>query len=76
MNTSNPCADALDTLPPPSRATSTRGWFARAAAELRAMFERNRTRPRLSVLDERMLRDIGLTPDLADAESRKSFWRL
>jgi uncharacterized protein YjiS (DUF1127 family) len=68
------CADRRAAIPCASRGRVA--WFARARASLRATIERHRTRPRLAVLDERMLHDIGLTPDLAGEESRKSFWRL
>lgn len=38
--------------------------------------ERARTRRSLGHLDQHLLRDIGLTPDLADIEANKRFWYL
>jgi uncharacterized protein YjiS (DUF1127 family) len=38
-------------------------------------WHRHRSRNALSYLDETRLRDIGLTPDEARAESFKPFWR-
>ena len=37
--------------------------------------ERRRQRTRLAALEPRLLRDIGVTPTEALAESRKPFWR-
>ncbi|MBR0671809.1 DUF1127 domain-containing protein [Roseomonas soli] len=37
--------------------------------------ERRRQRARLAVLEPRLLRDIGVTPEEALAESRKPWWR-
>lgn len=42
---------------------------------LRLCASRRRERLDLSALDERLLRDIGLTRQAADAEARKWFWR-
>ncbi|MGB7317297.1 MAG: DUF1127 domain-containing protein [Planktotalea sp.] len=36
---------------------------------------RHRTRKTLKQLDTHLLRDIGLTPDAADIEANKRFWR-
>ncbi|KAA5605355.1 DUF1127 domain-containing protein [Roseospira marina] len=35
---------------------------------------RARSRAQLRTLDDRMLRDIGMSPDAADSEVRKPFW--
>ena len=37
--------------------------------------ERSRQRQQLARLDRRMLRDIGITPDEAERECNKPFWR-
>ena len=37
-------------------------------------FDRTRRRADLAALDERMLRDIGVTPDWLERESTKPFW--
>ncbi|QYZ70842.1 DUF1127 domain-containing protein [Neotabrizicola shimadae] len=40
-----------------------------------AALYRQRTRNRLALLDDRMLRDIGLDPVEAETEIAKPFWR-
>jgi uncharacterized protein YjiS (DUF1127 family) len=45
-------------------------------AWLRAAMDRARQRYRLAELDERMLRDIGLTQGQSLLESEKPFWRV
>lgn len=37
--------------------------------------DRARTRKSLKQLDPHLLRDIGVTPDVADIEANKRFWR-
>jgi uncharacterized protein YjiS (DUF1127 family) len=54
---------------PSPRPASLLGW-------LRAAMDRARQRHRLAELDERLLRDIGLTQGQAQAESEKPFWRV
>jgi uncharacterized protein YjiS (DUF1127 family) len=44
-------------------------------AGLRAAMDRFRQRCRLAELDDRLLRDIGLTASRAREESDKPFWR-
>ena len=39
------------------------------------LIARRRTRNRLAMLDDHILRDIGLTPEDAAAEIAKPFWR-
>ncbi len=56
------------------------GWTAAAAllrfaAWCRACAERRRQRHFLGTLDDRALRDIGLTPGQARRETSKPFWR-
>ena len=48
--------------------------FSGIGTVLRAAYGRNRSRRMLSELDDRMLRDIGLTREEVVAEFRKSFW--
>jgi uncharacterized protein YjiS (DUF1127 family) len=48
---------------------------SRAVAVLYEWQERASTRHRLMTLDERMLKDIGLSADIAEREGRKPFWR-
>lgn len=47
-------------------------WVRVAAAVMASMLEKRRTRIHLSQLTAQELRDIGVTPDQADAEIRKS----
>ncbi|MBI3994271.1 MAG: DUF1127 domain-containing protein [Candidatus Lambdaproteobacteria bacterium] len=51
-----------------------RGW-RRAVAALLAGLERARQRRRLMALDDRMLKDVGLSRSDAAAEYGKPFWR-
>lgn len=37
-------------------------------------YDRQRERRQLAGLDERMLKDIGISRDLVEAETRKPFW--
>lgn len=48
---------------------------SRAIAVLYEWQERASTRHRLMALDERMLKDIGLSAATAKREGRKPFWR-
>jgi uncharacterized protein YjiS (DUF1127 family) len=75
MNTMHPSAKTLRLFPLLPRTPRRPSGFERMRAALHAMAERSRTRPRLAVLDERMLRDIGLSSDEVDAEWRKPFWQ-
>lgn len=43
-------------------------------SRLRLLWTVRRQRNRLAALDERALRDIGLTREEADAEARRGFW--
>ena len=44
--------------------------------ELRAWIELNRQRRALRTLDDRLLDDIGVSPDEASRESAKRFWQV
>jgi len=56
-------------------ATGLANRIIRAADTLRTWRRRLRERDQLARLDDRMLRDIGLTPGDAEYLSRKPFWR-
>ena len=51
------------------------GLFGRAVATVREWQQRNRERQALAGFDERLLRDIGLTPAEAEFLINKPFWR-
>lgn len=51
------------------------GWVRRAAGVVRLWRRRVRGRRELASLDDRMLRDIGLSRFEVEAEGRKPFWR-
>jgi uncharacterized protein YjiS (DUF1127 family) len=46
-----------------------------AAAILRVWRERNRARRALAEIDERCLREAGISPGLAEYEMQQPFWR-
>ena len=50
-------------------------WLSRAAGTVRLWRKRARERRELMSLDDRMLRDIGLSRGVIEAEGRKPFWR-
>jgi len=50
-------------------------WFRRAFARIRLWRERARQRRCLAALNDRMLRDVGLTRGDVMAETSKPFWR-
>jgi uncharacterized protein YjiS (DUF1127 family) len=47
----------------------------RVVARLLRLYERQQQRRALRELDRHMLRDIGITPEQAQTEGRKPFWR-
>ncbi len=49
--------------------------LASLAGRLRAWLVKARSRRQLAALDDRLLRDIGVTPDAARREIEKPFWR-
>jgi uncharacterized protein YjiS (DUF1127 family) len=51
------------------------GAVAALASIPRTWLERRRFRAELEELDERLLKDIGLTPSEARSEASKPFWR-
>jgi uncharacterized protein YjiS (DUF1127 family) len=53
----------------------SRGLAVPGARLIAIWIERTRQRRSLSVLDERLLRDIGVTPSDARRECAKPFWR-
>ncbi|MEM9349263.1 MAG: DUF1127 domain-containing protein [Pseudomonadota bacterium] len=50
--------------------------FVYAALQVTRWGNRRRTRTHLSQLDDRMLRDVGITPAQAQREAEKGFWQL
>ena len=50
-------------------------WLRRSQLMLARFAARRRQRQALAVLDARLLRDVGITPDQARAEAAKPFWR-
>jgi len=56
-------------------ASSGEGLVGRAVAVLFAWYERARQRRHLSALDDRMLKDIGLTRADVEFEAGKHFWK-
>jgi uncharacterized protein YjiS (DUF1127 family) len=50
-------------------------WLGTAIAILKLWHERGRQRRALAALDERFLRDLGITRYDAEMESNKPFWR-
>ena len=51
-----------------------KGW-GRFALRLLRCVERQQQRRALRALNRHLLRDIGITPEQAEAEARKPFWR-
>jgi uncharacterized protein YjiS (DUF1127 family) len=63
-------------IPVPHRTRSAKNRLAgRVLATLREWRRRAHDRAELAKLDDRMLRDIGLTPTDAEFLSSKPFWR-
>lgn len=79
MCTTVPLRADLRSPPRPARAPTRRvaahALLARAFAALRAWLERSSARDELAHLDDRMLRDIGLTRDWVAAQRGNSFWQ-
>jgi uncharacterized protein YjiS (DUF1127 family) len=63
------------TAGPGGVAGAVREGFNKVAETLYLWAERVQQRRHLTMLDARMLSDIGITSADADAESRKPFWR-
>jgi len=66
---------ALGTAGGRRRRAARRVWPSRAIAVLREWRSRNRGRAQLAKLDDRLLRDIGLTRADVWLELNKPFWR-
>jgi uncharacterized protein YjiS (DUF1127 family) len=56
-------------------ATSNVAWPRASVALLRTWWQRQRSRRELAQMDDRMLRDIGVSRSRALAEASKPFWR-
>lgn len=64
------------TATPPTRIRATVvGEMRKILAQVAVWRARHRSRAELMALDERALRDIGLSREEAEAEGRKPFWR-
>lgn len=74
------CMDTIDSaVRPPASARLRWVWLAAAprmvADRVLAGLERSRQRRRLAEMDDRMLRDIGITRAEAGSETQKWFWQ-
>lgn len=49
--------------------------FSQLRSQIRGYRERRRSRRQLLTLDDRLLKDIGITRTQAQKEGRKSFWK-
>jgi uncharacterized protein YjiS (DUF1127 family) len=58
-----------------SQVRATPGWLTRAANTIRCWAQRIRSRDALADLDERMLKDVGLTRADILVERSKYFWQ-
>ena len=61
--------------PPRDRSAGVAEALHRWVGLVRLWRERSRQRQQLARLDRRMLHDIGVTPDEAERECNKPFWR-
>ncbi len=59
---------------PESFWTLARAWMGFALRQILTWRERGRQRRHLAMLDDRLLKDIGVTRADLDAEVRKPFW--
>ena len=66
---------AVDPILPPSHAAGA-GVFAQGRKIFRQWWNRYQSREQLLRLDDRLLKDIGLTRAEAHREARKSFWEV
>jgi uncharacterized protein YjiS (DUF1127 family) len=60
-------------IPPPFAGSG--GVLARVAVQLIRLYDRQEQRRALLELDDRMLADVGITREQAQAEGRRPFWR-
>ncbi|HJR22967.1 MAG TPA: DUF1127 domain-containing protein [Dongiaceae bacterium] len=67
--------DSLTTAATASVHSGEARWFGQARTQATTWLQRRRSRRALAELDERLLRDIGLSPTEAVAESAMPFWR-
>ena len=72
----DPCTeDAIEALTPPAPRLTLTGVLRRLGTRVAAWQERARMRRGLAAMDDRLLRDIGLTRAQAHREYDKPFWR-
>lgn len=72
----DPCAeDGIGAFAAPAPRASVTGLFRRLGQRVTAWQERARMRRGLAAMDDRLLRDIGLTRAQAHREYDKPFWR-
>lgn len=74
MNRASPCSAHVSPLAEPRPAAQRR--LTRAVSWLERVFGTARERRRLMALDERTLKDIGLSRADADGEWSRHFWDL
>jgi uncharacterized protein YjiS (DUF1127 family) len=60
---------------PDHRVEHVAAWLGRTFAAVHQALQRRRQRNRLLELDDRLLKDIGVTRDQAREEGRKALWR-
>jgi uncharacterized protein YjiS (DUF1127 family) len=65
----------LHTVSPAAPSASTIGVLTRATDALLGWLQRDRDRRALQTLDDRLLRDIGVSRGDVEAEAAKPFWR-
>lgn len=63
-------------MTPPATSSTLKGFFIRTAALVENWLSISRQRRALARLDDRMLRDIGVSRASANRESNRPFWDL
>ena len=71
----DPCHDCLDERPRRAALAALGDATDWALAKVREWLRRSRERAQLAALDDRMLRDIGLTQADREFLANKPFWR-
>jgi uncharacterized protein YjiS (DUF1127 family) len=68
------CSSSADVYTSPDKSAEHSTWLDRTFAAARQALLRRRQRNRLLELDDRLLKDIGVTRDQAREEGRKPPW--